>query len=76
MANSLYNTLNKANNAFPGNGQVNYINNILTQYNAFKSGFKGDAKQAVQSLLNTGAMTQEQFNQLQQMASSLKHILK
>lgn len=49
--------------------------NILQQFLAFKNSFQGDPKAKVQELLNSGQMTQEQFNNLQQMAKNLQGIL-
>lgn len=49
--------------------------NILQQFLAFKNSFQGDPKAKVQELLNSGQMTQEQFNKLQQMAKNLQGIL-
>ncbi len=66
MANPLYNSLNN-NNAF---------SRLINQFNQFKNNFSGDPKAEVQRLLNTGAMTQEQFNQLHGMANQLMSILK
>lgn len=62
-------------NMFGGNGMPQG-NNIITAFNQFKSSLQGDPKAMVQQLLNSGKMTQDQFNQLQSMASQLKGILK
>lgn len=51
-------------------------NNFLQQFNQFRSSFQGDPKQKVQELLNSGQMTQEQFNQLSIMAQSFQNLLK
>lgn len=42
--------------------------NIVLQVENFKKQFSVDPKQEVQRLLNTGQMTQAQFNTLSQMA--------
>ena len=47
----------------------------MTEYNKFRSTLQGDPKQQVQDLLNSGQMTQEQFNQLSQMAQSFQMFL-
>ena len=43
-------------------------NDIVSQVNRFKSQFPGNPKEEVQRLLNSGQMTQAQFNQFAQMA--------
>ena len=63
MTNPLYNILGKRND-FP-----------LEQFNQFKSMFQGDPRQRVQELLDSGQMSQEQFNQLSQTANQLRHLL-
>ncbi|MBO7453164.1 MAG: hypothetical protein J6U54_22760 [Clostridiales bacterium] len=51
-------------------------NNMIQQlFQQFKSTFQGDPKATVQQLLNSGRMTQDQFNYLQQMANGLRNIL-
>lgn len=47
-------------------------NNLLTRFQQFKSQFNGDPQQKVQELLNSGKMSQTQFNQLAQMAQQFK----
>ena len=63
MSNPLFDQLN--NNA-------NYQNPMLQQFLNFKQSFNGDPKQAVQNLLSTGQMSQQQFNQLAQQATQLQ----
>jgi hypothetical protein len=46
--------------------------NMLQQFMQFKQTFNGDPKQTVQQLLNSGKMSQSQFNQLAQQASQLQ----
>lgn len=73
MSNPLFNALggNQPNMTGPfGNMQQ-----LASNFAQFKNGFRGDARQQVQQLLNSGQMSQAQFNQLQQMASQLQHFL-
>lgn len=49
---------------------------LIKQFNQFKNGFNGDPKAQVQQLLNSGQMSQEQFNNLQAMANQLQGVLK
>ena len=71
MANSLFNTLggNKLPGAF-GNMQ-----NMMQRLNQFRQSFQGDPKQQVQQLLNSGKMSQNQYNQLSQMATQIQNML-
>lgn len=48
---------------------------MIQQFNQFKNNFQGDAKAEVQRLLQTGQMSQQQFNQLQNMASGFQNML-
>lgn len=52
------------------------LTNLLTQFNEFKSMFKGDPKQQVQSLLRSGQMSQEQFREFANTADQLRAFLK
>ncbi len=51
--------------------QNNGVNDIVAQINNFRATFRGDPREKVQELLNTGQMTQAQFNQLAQMADQI-----
>lgn len=48
---------------------------LAQQFQQFKQNFKGDPRQQVQDLLNSGKMTQEQLDQYTSMAQSLQGIL-
>ena len=50
--------------------------NMMTQFNQFKQNFSGDPKQRVQELLNSGQMSQQQFNQLSQMATQFQNMMR
>lgn len=50
---------------------------MLEEFNKFKASMQGKDPQAmVQELIRTGRMSQQQFNQLAQMASQLQGIFK
>ena len=51
-------------------------NQLLQKFQQFKQNFQGDPKQKVQELLNSGRMTQAQFNKLQSMAQQFRRFLK
>ena len=66
MKNPLYNELN-----------TNNVNNgLLNQFMEFKKGFHGNAQQQVQALLNSGRVSQQQYNEAVQMAQQLQGLLK
>lgn len=46
--------------------------NIFQQFQQFKNSFHGDPKQQVQQLLNSGKITQEQYNAAVQKAQMLQ----
>lgn len=50
--------------------------NMMSQFQQFKQNFSGDPKQRVQQLLDSGQMTQQQFNQLSQMATQFQNMMK
>lgn len=50
-------------------------NNVLQQFNQFRNSFRGDPKAQVQQLLNSGRITQEQYNQAVKMAQNLQRML-
>ena len=58
------------------NGNSNQYGNLIQRWNQFKAGFNGDARAQVQELLNSGKVTQQQYNQAQAMANQLRSILK
>lgn len=59
MSNPLYNQMNNNNG------------NIMQKFQQFKSQFQGNPQEQVQQLLNSGKMSQAQFNNLRQMAQNM-----
>lgn len=49
--------------------------NMIQQFNQFRNSFHGDPRQQVQELLNSGRMTQEQYNQLYAMAQQFRQFI-
>ena len=49
---------------------------MIQQFNQFRANFQGDPQQQVQQLLNSGKMTQQQFNQLAGLANQFQQLLK
>ena len=62
-------------NAF-GNRPSGNTGNIFQQFNQFKRMFNGNPKQQVQELLNSGRMSQSQFNHLKQMAEQFERMMR
>lgn len=56
-------------------GPIGNIQTIMQSFNQFASEFKGDPKEKVQELLNSGRMSQEQFNALSQMANQFQNMM-
>ncbi len=50
-------------------------NNLLQRFQQFKQSFHGDPRQQVQQLLNSGKVSQEQYNKAVQMAQQFQQIL-
>lgn len=65
MSNALFNGMN--GNSLNNSSFLQFVSN----FNNFKNNFQGDPKMQVQSLLKSGQMTQEQFQQISQMANQL-----
>ena len=61
MNNPIFNALNQ--------------NNMMVQFDEFRKTFTGDPKEEVQKLLDSGKMSQSDFNRLSQMANQLRHLL-
>lgn len=72
MANSLFNTLG---NSFSLPAPFNNMQNFINKLNQFGHSFQGDPRQQVQQLLNSGQMSQQQYNQLSQMATQIQNML-
>ena len=74
MANPLFTMF--GNNQPPMGGPFGNLANVMNQFNQFRSTFQGDPKQKVQELLNSGQMTQEQYNQLSSMAQLFQQLIR
>nr|DAV30761.1 MAG TPA: hypothetical protein [Caudoviricetes sp.] len=70
MSNPLFNALG---GGMPqGNGPMQ----MIQQFMQFKQNFKGDPKAEVQKMLQSGQISQQQLNQVQQMAGQFQNLLK
>ena len=67
--------MNSLFNEFQPN-RMNRMDNFLNQFNQFRSTFNGNPEQQVKQLINSGRMSQQQFNQLAQTANQLRQLIK
>lgn len=63
MANPLYSDFGKVNN--------NNFSALVQQVQQIKKTFSGNPKEEVQKLLNSGQLSQQQFNQFAQIANQI-----
>ena len=69
MSNPLFNALG---GGIPqGNGPMQ----MIQQFMQFRQNFKGDPKAEVEKMLQSGRISQQQLNQVQQMAGQFQHML-
>lgn len=50
-------------------------NNLMQRFMQFRQMFRGDPQQQVQQLLNSGKVSQQQYNQAVQMAQQLQKMM-
>ena len=51
------------------------VNGIMQRFQQFQRMFKGDPRQQVQQMLNSGKVSQTQYNQAVQMAQQISRML-
>ena len=68
MNNSLFNDFNPT--------PLGQMGNFISQFNQFRSTFSGNPEAQVKQMLQSGRMSQEQFQQLSQMANQIMPLLK
>jgi hypothetical protein len=68
MANPLFNALG-------GNNIPNPFSEIIRQAEEIQKTFQGNPREEVQKLLNSGAMSQSQFNALSQQAQQIMQFM-
>lgn len=71
MGNPLFNILGGQSMPSP----LGNMAGMLQQFKQFCASFQGDPKQKVQELLNSGQMSQQQFNELQGMAQMFQQMM-
>ena len=57
-------------------GPVGQFQNMIQQFRQFQNSFQGNPKAEVEKLLQSGAMSQQELNQLQQMAQQFGHLFR
>ena len=56
-------------------GNQPQMSGLMQRFQQFKQAFTGDPKQRVQDLLNSGRISQQQYNQAVQMAQQLQKMM-
>ena len=54
--------------------QQNAIGGLMQRFEQFRQTFRGDPKQQVQQMLNSGKISQQQYNQAVQMAQQFQRM--
>ena len=70
MSNPIYNAMAGNQSMMPGG-----FANIFQRFKQFQQMFRGDPRQQVQQLLNSGRVSQTQYNQAVQMAQTLQRMM-
>ena len=68
--------MNSLFNEFQQSNPLGQMNDFISQFNNFRSTFSGNPEQQVKQLLNSGKMSQDQFNQFAQTANQLRKLIK
>lgn len=56
-------------------GAMGQFQNLVQQFQQFKQSFQGDPKAEVEKLVQSGKISQQQLNQLQQMAGQFQQLM-
>ena len=67
MSNPLFNLL--------GGSQLGNMAGLVQQFQQFRNSFRGDPRQQVQQMLNSGKISQQQYDQAVQQAKALQRML-
>lgn len=59
-----------------GSSRFGNMNGLIQQFQQFKNSFKGDPRQQVQQMLNSGRITQDDYNKAVQMANTFQQMLR
>ena len=72
MANPLFQAL--GGGKLPG--PMGNFQQMMQQFQQFRQSFQGDPKAEVEKLVQSGKISQQQLNQLQQAAMAFQHLMK
>lgn len=56
-------------------GRLGQFQQMVQQFNLFRQNFQGDPQKEIEKLLQSGKMSQQQLNQLQQAAQMFQSLL-
>lgn len=56
-------------------GAIGQFQNLVQQFQQFKQSFQGDPKAEVEKLVQSGKISQQQLNQLQQAANQFRQLI-
>ncbi len=56
-------------------GPMGQFQNMIQQFRQFQNSFQGDPKSEVEKLVQSGKISQQQLNQLQQVAGQFRQLL-
>lgn len=56
-------------------GAMGQFQNLVQQFQQFKQSFQGDPRAEVEKLVQSGKISQQQLNQLQQMAGQFQQLM-
>lgn len=60
----------------PASGAMGNMQNLIQQFQQFKNNFRGDPRQQIQQMLNSGKISQADYNRAVQLAQQLSGLLK
>lgn len=60
----------------PQSNPLNNMNQMMKQFNEFKKTFSGDPQQIVMNMVNSGRISQQQFDYAKNMANMLQGFMK
>lgn len=66
---------NQIPNMFGGQGSMNPMAMLMQRFQQFAQGFRGDADQQIQQLMNSGKVNQGMYNQAVQYAQQLQRMM-
>ena len=66
---------NSFGNMFGGNGTMNPMAMMMQRFQQFQQSFRGNADQQIQQLMNSGRISQGQYNQAVNMAQQFRNMI-